>query len=101
MCSTFHSAEVYLERMHFRLLELIDIPLEEGLYIIESALEGYEKMFSKTGYFEVSSDMIGINNEGKVKVWINKNFSKSFPDFNKIDHNKGEGEFIINLIRLI
>jgi len=46
-------------------------------------------MFSKTGYFDVSSDMIGVNKQGKVKVWVNKNFSKSLPDFNRIDHNKG------------
>lgn len=34
MCSTFHSASVYIERIHFRLFELIEIPLEEGLNII-------------------------------------------------------------------
>jgi hypothetical protein len=46
-------------------------------------------MFNKTGYFDISSDMIGINKQGKVKVWFNKNFAKNFPEFNKIDHNKG------------
>lgn len=46
-------------------------------------------MFQKTGYFEVSTDMIGVNKNGKVKVWVNRNFSKNFPDFNKINHNKG------------
>ncbi len=34
MCSTFHTASVYLERIHFRLYELIEIPVEEGLYMI-------------------------------------------------------------------
>lgn len=88
MCSTFYYAYVYTERINFRLFELIDIPVQEGLYIIDSTLEGYEKMFEKTGYFQVSSDMIGINKHGKVKAWVNKNFSKNFPQFNKIDHNK-------------
>jgi hypothetical protein len=32
--------------------------------------------------------MIGVNKLGKVKVWVNKNFSKNFPEFNKIDLNK-------------
>lgn len=32
--------------------------------------------------------MICINQQGKVKVWLNRNLSKNFPDFNKIDHNK-------------
>lgn len=34
--------------------------------------------------------MICINQQGKVKVWLNCNLSKNFPEFNKIDHNKGE-----------
>lgn len=45
--------------------------------------------------------MIGVNKQGKVKVWVNKNFSKNFPEFNKIDHNKCEGDFIKELIRVI
>lgn len=57
-------------------------------------------MFQKTGYFEVSSDMIGINKQGKVKVWVNKNFSKNFPEFNKIDHNKSEQDFILELLKI-
>jgi hypothetical protein len=89
MCSTFLSADVYLERTHFRLCELIDIPVEEALFMLDSALEGYGSMFSKTGFFELSSDMLAITKQGKVKVWFNKNFAKNFPDFNKLDHNKG------------
>ena len=69
--------------------------------MIEAALEGYEKMFEKTGYFEVSSDMIGINKQGKVKVWINRNLSKNFPDFNTIDHNQGESDFVARVIEMI
>lgn len=45
MCSTFHSASVYLERIQFRLSELMEIPPDEGLYMLDTALEGYQKMF--------------------------------------------------------
>jgi hypothetical protein len=44
--------------------------------------------------------MIGINKQGKVKVWVNKNFSKNFPEFNKIDHNKSEQDFILELLKI-
>ena len=101
ICSTFHSAAIYLERIPIRLFEIMDMPLSEGLYMLEVALEGYEKMFEKTGYFEVSPDMIGINRQGKVKIWINKNLSKNFPDFNKIDHNQGEPQFVVRLVEMI
>jgi hypothetical protein len=89
MCSTFLSANVYLERIHFRLYDLLQIPVEEGLFMIDCALDGYNAMFCKTGYFEVSSDMIGVNKQGRVKVWFNKDFSTNFPEFSKINHNKG------------
>lgn len=69
--------------------------------MIETALEGYEKMFQKTGYFQVSPEMIGINKLGKVKVWVNKNFSKNFPDFNKIDLNKSEVDFLLLMLKVI
>ena len=45
--------------------------------------------------------MIGINRQGQVKVWINRNLSKNFPDFNKIDHNKGEKDFVIRVVGII
>lgn len=58
-------------------------------------------MFPKTGYFDISPDMIGINKQGKVKIWINRNLSKNFPEFNKINHNKQEPEFISIIIKII
>lgn len=45
--------------------------------------------------------MIGVNKNGRVKVWVNKNFAKNFPDFNKIDLNKSEANFVLELIRVI
>ena len=51
LCSTFLSAAVFIERIPIRLFEIVDMPVSEGLYMMETALEGYEKMFEKTGYF--------------------------------------------------
>ena len=45
--------------------------------------------------------MIGINQQGKVKVWLNKNLSKHFPDFNAIDHNKCEADFVMKIVDVI
>ena len=45
--------------------------------------------------------MICINQQGKVKIWLNKNLSKHFPDFNAIDHNKCEADFVKKIIEII
>lgn len=45
--------------------------------------------------------MIGVNKLGKVKVWVNKNFSKNFPEFNKIDLNKSQVDFLFEMLRVI
>jgi hypothetical protein len=44
--------------------------------------------------------MIGVTNEGRVKVWLNENFAKHDPETDKIDHIKGEAEFIRDLVRV-
>ena len=51
MCATFHSAQLYLERIPLRLYEITDVPLSEGVYMLNSALEGFEIIMEKTGYF--------------------------------------------------
>ena len=58
-------------------------------------------IFEKTGYFDVSSDLICINKEGKVKVWANKNLSKNYPEISTINHNKNEADFIAKIINVI
>ena len=40
---------------------------------------GYEYLFEKVGPIEVSGEMIGVNVEGKVKAWLNKDWSKNYP----------------------
>jgi len=31
------------------------------------------------GLFEVTEDMVGVNTEGVVKVWLNENFALNHP----------------------
>jgi hypothetical protein len=71
------------------------------MYMLDSALEGYGNMFPRTGFFELSSDMIAVTKQGRVKVWFNKNFAKNFPEFNKLDHNKTESDFIVSLVNVV
>ena len=44
--------------------------------------------------------MMGLNQTGQIKVWMNSDFSKNHPDFSKIDHNQGEAEFVLRLFTI-
>ena len=77
-CGSRIYAKVYLEHTPFRLNSVNDIPVGENLYVLSAALAGFEKLFAIIGYFKTSEDLVGIDTEGRVKVWFNHNFSKSY-----------------------
>ncbi len=43
-----------------------------------NVLKGFRELynFSRLG-FEVNSEMIGVNNDGEIRVWINENFEEN------------------------
>jgi hypothetical protein len=50
------------------------------LYILYATVQGFEKLFEQFGYFEIESDLICFSREGLVRVWANRNLSKSAPE---------------------
>jgi uncharacterized protein YrzB (UPF0473 family) len=38
-------------------------------------LEGYEKLYRKVGGFCIEEDQVMIDESGKVRVWVNSDFS--------------------------
>lgn len=77
-CGNRIYAKVYLEHTPFRLNSVNDIPIGENVYVVTAALAGFEKLYAIMGYFKVSEDLVGIDTEGRVKVWFNHNFSKNY-----------------------
>lgn len=51
LCSTFQHASIFFERNPVRLYEIQDIALDEGLYILYAAIQGFEILFEQFGYF--------------------------------------------------
>jgi hypothetical protein len=61
---------------------------------------GFRKVFERTGYFDITLDMICVNKEALVKIWLNSNLSKIYPEFYTIDQNFNESEFIHKLLEV-
>jgi hypothetical protein len=55
------------------------LTVDESVYALGEALRGYEALFKRMGSFDVTPNMLGINEEGKVKVWANVNFASNHP----------------------
>lgn len=80
MCSTAKGAVVYIQHIPIRLSDVTDIPFDESLYILRSSLLGFEKLYNESGYFQVMEEQVCIDKEGHIKVWLNADLSKNYPD---------------------
>jgi hypothetical protein len=77
-CNTNYSAKVYIEHIPVRLSDIQDIPYPENLYVLFSTLDGFEKLYHNVGYFKINEDLICMDKDGKVKVWLNPDLSKCY-----------------------
>ena len=80
LCSTTYYVRLYTERIPMRLVEIQDIPFPDNMYVMMAALDGFSKMAARVGAFEVHENMVGINKQGEVKIWLNDDLSKNFPE---------------------
>jgi hypothetical protein len=55
------------------------VPYPDYLHIYDACLRGFGQLAGSAGYFLVEEAMIGVNEQGVVKAWLNEDFSKSRP----------------------
>ena len=80
ICQGDDYLRVRTERIPKRLSDLSNISPEDALYIIQEALIGYRTIYTFQGPILINDDMIGFNEYGQVRVWLNNNFAKNTPD---------------------
>ena len=56
-----------------------DLTFEQALYILFVSASGYNTLTSFFGPLEPHEDMICINDEGQVKIWLNENLARNEP----------------------
>ena len=47
------------------------------LYVLRESLIGFQAIVERFGYIHVEDRMIGVNREGKVRVWNNSKYEKN------------------------
>lgn len=74
---------VITERIPHRLADAPQLTEAESLYVLDRSLQGFETAYEKCGPMGVNDRMIGFNNEGHCKVWVNEDFSSNHPGYPK------------------
>ena len=88
LCSKTYAAKVYIEHIKTRLSDITDIPFPENLYVANCALDGYHKLYDHLHYFRVEESQICVDSNGLVRVWLNSDLSKNYPELS----NEDEGD---------
>ena len=53
----------------------------------KATLNGFKVLYEKVGYFDIVEEMIFITRRGEVKVWMNANLAKNYPNYDKNSGN--------------
>lgn len=80
LCTRSHTACIYFDRVQMRLTDINDIPLGDAMYMLRVCLEGFGLLREHFGVFGVGEDMVFINEEGEVTVWVHANLSSVIPN---------------------
>jgi len=78
MCHKQSQLYVITERIHL-LSEIGSFSKPEAFIILRDVASGLRVLFRKFGHFNPRPNIIGINSEGRAKVWTNENFAQTEP----------------------
>ena len=73
-------SRVYTEHIWLRMSQFTELPFLESLYLLKACLEGFRSIWRRVGVVEVREDVVGVNEEGRVKVWMHSNFAQAIPE---------------------
>lgn len=61
----------------YRLSEVYNLSFENSIRIVNVGLRGFRNLVEYNGLFWIKDSMIGVNQVGEIKVWLNSNFGKN------------------------
>ena len=59
-------------------------------------LSGFAEIVYRYFFVRVEPDMIGLSSDGKIKVWLNPNYSKCFPEDHAMFFNNDDEASLVN-----
>lgn len=100
-CSNTYCADVYIEHIPVRLSDITDIPYPENIYILRNCLLGFKQLYNIIGYFKPTEELVCIDKYGEVKVWMNPDLSKNYPNDSSQPNQEPESAMVKSIFILI
>jgi hypothetical protein len=80
LCSRSYSASIYFDRVEMSLQQIKDVPFHDAMFMLRICLEGFQRLMEHFHPFRVTEDMVFINRDGDVKVWVSADLSSVVPN---------------------
>lgn len=80
LCLSSFKGKVFYEAIPWRLSKIDQIPFPDILHVYSQCFIGFRELFEYVGYFDVTEDLVCVNKQGVVKVWLNPSLEKIRPD---------------------
>jgi hypothetical protein len=105
-CSNTYIIDAYIEHPKNRLNDFSDFPYPDSLYLLRAMLSGYAKLFHHVGQFPVKEEQVCIDEGGEVRVWLNEDLSKNFPEEWEIEprfrlEDEEEQEMVMQIVEVV
>lgn len=78
-CNDSVRLSVYSERIQYRLSELPQLTFPESLQFLKQTLNSYDVIYNRMGPLHINPELIGVNSQGEIKVWVNENWAVNHP----------------------
>ena len=100
MCSGLFDTYAVTERVHL-LKDIASISKVEAFIVISDVVKGLPILFEKFGPFTPKLNTIGVNSEGRARIWISENFADYETEKDTIPAPNTELAVVNTLVRLI
>lgn len=80
ICTRSGEVQVLTEYIPIRLAEINYLDNAEGLTMLRTCFSGFNTITMFEPELEPNEEMIGLNEVGETKVWLNRNFSVNTPE---------------------
>lgn len=78
-CAESINLIVYSERIENRLSDLRQLNFQESVNILWETSNAFQKLYEEFGPFHINGELIGLNADSQVRVWLNENWALNHP----------------------
>lgn len=100
LCTIYNSARLLIEHIPLRLTTLRNFDREEALTIFAAGLRAFHLLEIRFGPVVPHEELIGFNEQGKTKVWLNRSSWLNQPD-RRMFHEEVQQQHVSTRVQML